>query len=160
MKLLRLAVLAALLGCVVVVPASAQTTQPAPDQGSAAAQSAPAPGATEPYTIFPAKPPRFQLPARKSHNFYVLGQEPRYQETPPRGDFDRGIYVRKPAARSDESCASILSYNFSPGENPQLESVTTCTSARMTNALRARSKDKKPVAPLFKTTDLKTVSPQ
>jgi hypothetical protein len=139
-----------------VLSAFAQTTQPAPNQGSAAVQAAP--GGTEPYTLFPAKPPRFQLPSRKpSQDFQVLSR--RYQETPPRGDVDRGIYLRKPAARA-ESCASILSYNFSEGENPQLESVTTCTSASMTNALRARGKDKKPVAPLFKTTDIKTVSPQ
>jgi len=68
--------------------------------------------------------------------------------------------VRKPAASGNESCASIISYNFSEGENPHLESVTTCTSASMTSTLRARSKEKKPVAPLFQTTDLKTVSPQ
>jgi hypothetical protein len=167
MKLLRLVVVAALFGC--VVAASAQTTQSAPDQGSAAAQAAPAPGGTEPYTIFPAKPPRFQMPSRKpSPDFQVQGQLPRYlgqlkrryQETPPQGDFDRGIYVRKQVVPRDESCASIISYNFSPGESPQLESVTTCTSASMTNSLRTRGKDKKPVAPLFKTTDLKTVSPQ
>jgi hypothetical protein len=165
MTRLRLAVLATMFGYA-ILSGFAQTTQPAPNQGSSGtAQSAP--GGGEPYTIFPAKPPRFQIPSRKpSKDFQLqgqlpryLGQLPRYQETPPRGDFDRGIYVRKPAAR-DESCASIISYNFSVGENPQLESVTTCTSASTTNSLRTRGKDKKPPAPLFKTTDLKTVPPQ
>lgn len=160
MKLLRLAVLAVLFGCA-VLSSYAQTAQPALTQGWAADQSAPAAGATEPYTIFPAKPPRFQMPSRRpSGNFQLQGKLPRYQETPSQGDFDRGIYVRKPVVRADESCASILSYNFSPGENPQLESVTTCTSASMTNTLRTRGKDRKPVAPLLKTTDLKTESPQ
>jgi hypothetical protein len=161
MKLLRLAVIATLFGCAIVLSACAQTTQLATDQGSAAAQAAPAPGATEPYAIFPAKPPRFQLPTRKpSRDFEIRGQLPGPMQPPPQGDFDHGIYLKKPAANADKSCASIMSYNFSPGENPQLESVTTCTSASMTNALRARGKDKKPVGPLFQTTDLKTVSPQ
>jgi hypothetical protein len=162
MKLLRLTVIAALFACAIVLSACAQTTQLVTDQGSTAAQAAPAPGATEPYAIFPAKPPRFQLPTRRpSRDFEIRGQLPGpMQPTPPQGEFDRGIYVRKPAASGDTSCASILSYNFSGGENPQLENVTTCTSASMTNALRARGKDKKPVGPLFKTTDLKTVSPQ
>jgi hypothetical protein len=144
-----------------VLSSYAQTTQPASNQGSAAAQSTPAPGATEPYTIFPAKPPRFQIPpGRPSGNFQLHGKLPRYEETPPRGDMDRGIYVRKPVAGGNESCASIISYNFSPGDNPQLESVTSCTSRSMTNTLRARGKDEKPAAPLFKTTDLRTASPQ
>src|SRR5262249_48149560 len=105
MKLLRLTALATLFGCV-VISANAQT-QAAPDQGSTGAQAATPPGATEPYTIFPAKPPRFQLPTRKgSKDFRYLGQlERRYLKTPPQGDFDSGIYVRK-TAPGDESCAS------------------------------------------------------
>jgi hypothetical protein len=160
MTLLRFVVIAALFGCVVAV--SAQTTQPVPDQGSAAAQTAPAPGATEPHTIFPAKPPRFQFPAGKpSQNFRILGQLRRQlKPTPPQGDFDRGIYAMQLAPAGEEICGSIMSYNFSEGEHPQLESVTTCTSASTVKSLRAHGKDKKPVAPLFKTTDLQIVSPQ
>ena len=159
MKLLRLTVVTSLFGCVVVLSASAQTTQPAPDQGSAAAQAAPAPGATEPYTILPGKPPRFQMPAHKpSQDFRIVGRLP--QQTPPQGSFDRGIYARNFAPGGEEMCGSIMSYNFSEGEHPQLESVTTCTSASTIKSLRARGKDKKPVAPLFKTTDSKTVFPQ
>jgi hypothetical protein len=159
MKLLRLTVVTALFGCVVVLSASAQTTQPAQDQGSAAAQTAPAPGATDPYMIFPAKPPRFQLPAGKPfQNFRQLRRQ--LKPTPPQGDFDRGIYAMHLAPTGEEMCGSIMSYNFSEGEHPQLESVTTCTSASTVKSLRARGKDKKPVAPLFKTTDLKVVSPQ
>jgi hypothetical protein len=159
MKLLRLAALATFLGCM-ALSAFPQTAQPAPDQGSAASQTAP--GATEPYTIFPATPPRFQFRARKpSHDFQVLGQlRRRLKPTPPQGDFDRGIYAMQLATGGLEVCGSIMSYNFSEGEHPQLESVTTCTSASTIKSLRARGKDKKPVAPLFKTTDLKTVSPQ
>ena len=56
-------------------------------------------------------------------------------------------------------CGSIVSYNFSPGDNPQLESVTTCTPAGEVTTRRAWGKDKKPPAPLFRTTELST-SPQ
>jgi hypothetical protein len=161
MKFLRLAAFSTLFGCALALSAYTQATQPPSDQNPAAPPTAQTPGAPEPFSLAPAKRPLFQFPTRKpSRDFHLVVQLPRYQETPPQGDFDRGIYVRKPAGRGGESCASIISYNFSPGENPQLESVTTCTSASMTNALRARGKDKKPVTPLFQTTDLKTVSPQ
>ena len=159
MKLLRLAMLSALFGCAVLA-ACAQTAQPVLDQSSAAAQAGP--GATQPFTILPGKPPHFQFPAPKpSQDFRVLGPLRLKMKTPPQGDFDRGIYAMRLAAPGQETCGSILSYNFSAGESPQLESVTTCTSSSMVQALRARGKDKKPpVGPLYKTTDLKTGSPQ
>ena len=56
-------------------------------------------------------------------------------------------------------CGSIVSYNFSLGDNPQLESVTTCTPAGKVTTRRAWGKDKMPPAPLFRTTELST-SPQ
>ena len=56
-------------------------------------------------------------------------------------------------------CGSIVSYNFSPGESPQLESVTTCTPADKVTTRRAWGNDKRPPAPLFRTTELST-SPQ
>jgi hypothetical protein len=159
MKFLGLAAFSILFGCALALSACAQATQHGAGQNPTVPPTAQTPGVPEPFSLAPAKPPRFRLPARKpSRDLVVHG--PRYQETPPEGEFDRGIYVRKPAAGDNESCASIISYNFSPGENPHLESVTTCTSASMTNTLRARGKETKRVAPLFQTTDLKTVSPQ
>ena len=53
-----------------------------------------------------------------------------------RGDFDRGIYL----GAAGNICGSIVSYNFSPGENPQLESITTCTPANRVTSKRARSR--------------------
>lgn len=69
---------------------------------------------------------------------------------------DPGIRLRTGAGNV---CGSIVSYNFSPGENPQLESVTTCTPADTVTTRRAWGKDKKPPAPLFRTSELST-SPQ
>ncbi len=158
MSLLRLAAYSTLFGYVLAQSAYTQATHPAPSQNPTVLSTAQTPGAPEPFTLAPANPPRFQFPARKASGDFNLLVLPRDQKTPPQGEFDRGIYVRKPVARG--GCASIISYNFSPGENPQLENVTTCTPANITKTLRARGKDKKPVAPLFQTTDLKTVSPE
>lgn len=62
--------------------------------------------------------------------------------SPQRGDFDRGIYVN--AAGSGNLCGSIVSYNFSAGENPQLESITTCTPANKVVTKRAWGMPPKP----------------
>jgi hypothetical protein len=53
-----------------------------------------------------------------------------------RGDFDRGIYL----GAAGNICGSIVSYNFSSGENPQLESITTCTPANRVTSKRARGR--------------------
>ena len=68
-------------------------------------------------------------------------------------DFDPGIFLDK---GKGNMCGSIVSYNFSPGDNPQLESVTTCTPADAIVTRRAQGKEKKPPAPLFRTTELST----
>src|SRR5690348_1204984 len=53
-----------------------------------------------------------------------------------RGDFDRGIYL----GAAGNVCGSIVSYNFSAGENPQLESITTCTRATRVTSKRTRGR--------------------
>lgn len=65
------------------------------------------------------------------------------QRTPPahqRGDFDRGIYL----GAAGNVCGSIVSYNFSPGDNPQLESITTCTPAARVTSKRALGRQPQP----------------
>lgn len=61
------------------------------------------------------------------------------------GGFDRGIYARQ--ADGANVCGSIVSYNFSLGANPQLESVTTCTPSNAVTSKRARVPNKKPEGP-------------
>jgi hypothetical protein len=61
------------------------------------------------------------------------------------GSFDRGIYARQ--VDGANVCGSIMSYNFSLGANPQLESVTTCTPSNAVTSKRARVPDKKPEGP-------------
>ena len=57
-----------------------------------------------------------------------------------RGDFDRGIYL----GAAGNVCGAIVSYNFSPGENPQLQSITTCTPATRVASKRARGREPLP----------------
>jgi flagellar motor protein MotB len=61
------------------------------------------------------------------------------------GSFDRGIYARQ--VDGANVCGSIMSYNFSLGANPQLESVTTCTPSNAVTSKRAGVPDKKPEGP-------------
>lgn len=52
-------------------------------------------------------------------------------------------------------CGAIVSYNFSPGSNPQLESVTTCTPANTVLTRRAhKQRFKKPMMPGLVLVDL------
>ncbi|MGH9567299.1 MAG: hypothetical protein ACRD4I_15065 [Candidatus Angelobacter sp.] len=49
---------------------------------------------------------------------------------------DSGIYLNRGAGST--TCGSIVSYNFSPGDHPQLESITTCTPSNAVATKRAR----------------------
>lgn len=72
------------------------------------------------------------------------------------GGFDRGIYLRRMAGTG--TCGSIVSYNFSPGENPVLESVTKCTPSGITTVRRANRQDEKPAVPQFR--EIKDIPPK
>ena len=65
---------------------------------------------------------------------------PAHQMHSQRGDLDRGIYL----SAAGNLCGSIVSYNFSPGENPQLESITTCTPSNRVTSKRAGSRQPLP----------------
>jgi len=67
----------------------------------------------------------------------------------PNTDFDQGIRI-KPAGEA--MCGSIVSYNFSQGEAPKLESVTTCTPSTTVVPRRARGEGMKPQGPQLQKT--------
>lgn len=70
-------------------------------------------------------------------------RELQVQEAPKPFAGDPGIVANWPNANSNE-CLSIVSYNFSAGANPQLESVTTCTPSNTVLTRRThRDKGKK-----------------
>ena len=60
----------------------------------------------------------------------TLSQQPQLQSGLPQVPFDRGIYAGRNSVAGDNFCLAIQSYNFSQGNSPKLESVTTCTTLR------------------------------
>jgi hypothetical protein len=83
-----------------------QNTQPQATSAQNSAQNAPAQTAPAPKRNFPT------------------------QNALPEMPFDKGIYAGRDIAGRGRGCAFIVSYNFSQGETPKLESVTTCTPMR------------------------------
>ena len=67
---------------------------------------------------------------------------------------DSGIYLKH--VDGANMCASIMSYNFSPGDNPQLESVTTCTPTNTQATKRARVPRPAPSGPQLRQTVLES----
>ena len=59
---------------------------------------------------------------------------------------DRGIFLQN-SSEPGSVCGAIISYNFSRGDNPRLESVTTCTPAGKVTNRYADGKSKKPAGP-------------
>ncbi len=59
-----------------------------------------------------------------------------------RPNFDQGIYLPT-FADGQSTCAAIMSYNFSPGDNPELQSVTTCTPAHPHSVYRTNDERRK-----------------
>jgi hypothetical protein len=81
---------------------------------------------------------------------------PRFQQlpdVPPDHLSDPGIYLRKSALLGN-MCGAIVSYNFSSGDNPHLESITTCTPAGIVQSRRAEGEDKKSPGPRLIQTNL------
>lgn len=124
MKLLRLVVYLVSACCVFSLPVFAQSKQATPDQSST-----------------PSQTPSVAQPPSPGGGIHAKGRPAQSQ-----GDFDRGIYLGKHAGNGN--CGAIVSYNFSPGENPTLESVTTCTPATPEVPLRTgHQKQLRPPAP-------------
>jgi len=98
--------------------------------------------------------PPLSLPAQKSQaqkplpsDQQMLNQADQNAQSQRKGaqaPFDRGIYAGQNALVGNPVCLAIQSYNFSQGESPKLESITTCTSVRqplMRNARRPATSD-------------------
>ncbi|HEY6970598.1 MAG TPA: hypothetical protein VJA94_15425 [Candidatus Angelobacter sp.] len=163
MRLLRLALFFLLVSALVSIPASGQSSS---SQQTPNATPSQAPQAQQPSQ--PAQPPSgdfvrnpfAQQTAGQSSERPELKPLPRFkikvmqrklqpeQEPQPlrQGPIDPGIYLPRRAGL-DNACGSIVSYNFSPGENPRLESITTCTSVDTVLSRRAGDDGKKPPAP-------------
>lgn len=91
--------------------------------------------------------PAFQLPKRNTyvaqkHLNVITPQNTDSMEKFLQRNFDKGIYA--PTYADGRSvCAAIMSYNFTPGDNPELKSVTTCTPARPNSIYRTDDENRK-----------------
>jgi hypothetical protein len=88
--------------------------------------------------------------------------ERKYRVTPKQlsdGPLDPGIFLPRSASLNG-ACGSIVSYNFSQGENPQLESITTCTPSNALATLKANDKENKRLAPQLRKTDYSSTPPR
>lgn len=143
MRLLRLLAVSLCVSSLFLLPSFAQTPQPSPEQQAPPQLSG----------DFLNKA-YLQQWAAEQKQFRIQGsrREMPVQEAPKPFAGDPGIVANQPNASSNE-CLAIVSYNFSPGNNPHLENVTTCTPSSKVLTRRAhREKGKKsPELPLVQT---------
>ena len=92
----------------------------------------------------PATQTTIQMPrvTAKKQFKVIAPQNPDSIERSQRRKLDPGIYLPRYAGGTS-MCAAIMSYNFTPGDNPKLESVTTCTPARPHSVYRTNDENKK-----------------
>jgi hypothetical protein len=87
--------------------------------------------------------------AAREHLKQLLAEQ--HEHEAQRNNVDPGIYARQ--IDGANVCGAIVSYNFSAGANPQLESVTTCTPSNAVTTQRARVRNPRPAGPqILKTT--------
>lgn len=106
------------------------------DSGTRASLISPATQSRYGHDFLAQQIPMFQTEQPGQNPFILRGSPRVYAMDDPKRDFDKGILVRDMGG----ACGSIVSYNFSPGENPKLESVTTCTPSNTIVPRRAKTR--------------------
>jgi len=104
----------------------------------ASAQTASQPEGAGQSSQAPRKPEIFAWPP-----LWLPDKKPETRRTWPQMSLDKGIYIGRNNPSGDRLCLAIQSYNFSQGESPRLQSVTTCTELRQPLWRNAR----KPASP-------------
>jgi hypothetical protein len=108
--------------------------------GLFAAQSTPPSPTGQP--AFQTPKPKQNTTAAHKHLNLVTQQNSDSMQMLEHRNFDKGIYA--PTYADGKSiCAAIMSYNFTPGDNPELKSVTTCTPARPNSVYRTDDENRK-----------------
>jgi hypothetical protein len=85
---------------------------------------------------------KMQLPQRNTFIAPQISDSAGSMQMLQRRQLDKGIYLPT-YADGKSMCAAIMSYNFTPGDNPKLKSVTTCTPARPNSVYRTDGENKK-----------------
>jgi len=158
MRLLRLLVFFLFVTGLGLLSCFAQTSTPQNAQTPATSQTPPAQQPAQPpsgivrnpFAQQPAGPAAPQLAPDPGRLRILVAPRERLHkkrleqlpDVPP----DPGIYMRRSARFNGDVCGSIVSYNFSKGDNPHLESVTTCAPAMVQEGMRA-NEEQKPTPP-------------
>ena len=109
--------------CLAIAVSLSATGQTAPAQ-STSSQNSSAPCAAQKAATPTASAQTASQPDKQD----AQAPKPRPQRTWPQMSFDKGIYVGRNNVNGDGLCLAIQSYNFSQGQSPKLESITTCTT--------------------------------
>ena len=93
---------------------------------------------------------KIQLPQRNTFIAPQISDSAGSMQMLQRRQLDKGIYLPT-YADGKSMCAAIMSYNFTPGDNPELKSVTTCTPARPNSVYRTDHENRKrPQVPVLR----------
>ena len=88
-----------------------------------------------------ARQNKIQLPRRNTFIAPQASESAGTMQMLQQRQLDKGIYLPT-YADGKSMCAAIMSYNFTPGDNPELKSVTTCTPARPNSVYRTHHENK------------------
>src|SRR5205809_1574747 len=116
-------ILALCLAIAVSLSATGQSTSTAPAQSAQTQNSSAQPAAQK-----AATPTASAQTASQPDKQDAPAQKPRTKRAWPQMSFDKGIYIGRNNVNGDGLCLAIQSYNFSQGQSPKLESITTCTT--------------------------------
>lgn len=93
----------------------------------------------------------FQFIAPTKHRLVIKGGNEDFFSLGDPRELDRGIRLRG----GSNTCGAIVSYNFSQGANPRLESITTCTPSNAVVPRRAKQPRAWPPRPGLQYTTLR-----
>src|SRR5579862_4284697 len=152
MRLRRFVVLFLVAASFSLLPAFAQTSQ-SQNATAPATQAQPAQQSSQEPSGFVHHPFVKQPQAVPSPEWSkISSQRPhQLQREAPNHSFDpaidKGIFLRSDASTGNTICEAIVSYNFSRGDNPHIESVTTCTSTNKAIMRQAEGENETPPVP-------------
>ncbi|HLJ25865.1 MAG TPA: hypothetical protein VKY85_04085 [Candidatus Angelobacter sp.] len=160
MRLRRFVVLFLVAASFSLLPAFAQTSQS--QDASAPATQAQPPQPSQPpsglvHNPFVKQPQAVPSPEWSKISSQRPRQLPDVREAPGHSfnpAIDKGIFLRSDAGTGNTICEAIVSYNFSRGDSPHVESVTTCTSTNKV-IMRQAEGDETPRVPRLVQTSIR-----
>jgi len=123
---------------IIIVPEKPQETPKSPDDRLLMKEA---------FKVPPEELQRALQEARERERFQarqLLAENASQRDDQP-GSFDQGIYLRQ--IDGANVCGTIVSYHFSPGDDPRLKGVTTCTPWNAVTSKRTNGQSHAPQGP-------------